>query len=282
MAGFTSVRSQDVQEDKVRGKPELFADHYSQARLFWQSQTRHEQQHIINGFRFELSKVMVPGIRLRMLSMLANVDDTLVSAVAAGLGLPVPAPQPLATSLPIPSYPPSPALSLMARPGGQGIATRQVAILVADGVDGDGVRAIQAALEQDGAVPHIVGPWLGAVTAADGASIAVERTLENAPPVIFDAVAVPCGEQAARTLSAIAHALDFVRLQYRHCKPILVVGKGTLLLATAHIPAQLPDGSPDPGLIGTEPADLPDALIAFKQALASGRAWIRETDPPVV
>jgi catalase len=282
MAGFTSVRSQDVQEDKVRGKPELFADHYSQARLFWQSQTRHEQQHIINGFRFELSKVMVPGIRVRMLSMLANVDDTLVSAVAAGLGLPVPAPQPLATSLPIPSYPPSPALSLMARPGGQGIATRQVAILVADGVDGDGVRAIQAALEQDGAVPHIVGPWLGAVTAADGASIAVERTLENAPPVIFDAVAVPCGEQAARTLSAIAHALDFVRLQYRHCKPILVVGKGTLLLAKAHIPAQLPDGSPDPGLIGTEPADLPDALTAFKQALAGGRAWIRETDPPVV
>ncbi|MRV71183.1 catalase [Duganella sp. FT92W] len=282
MAGFTSLRTQEAPEDKVRGKPELFADHYSQARLFWQSQTRHEQQHIINGFRFELSKVTVPAIRVRTLSMLANVDDALVSAVAAGLGLPVPAPQPLATSQPIPSYPPSPALSLMARPGQQGIATRQVAILVADGVDGDGVRTIQAALEADGAVPHIVGPWLGLVVAADGAPIAVERTLENAPGVLFDAVAIPCGEQAAQTLSSLAHALDFVRLQYRHCKPILAVGKGTLLLAKAQIPAQLPDGSPDPGLIGTEPADLPDALTAFKHALAEGRAWVRESDPPAV
>jgi catalase len=282
MAGFTSLRVQEAQEDKVRGKPELFADHYSQARLFWQSQTRHEQQHIINGFRFELSKVTVPAIRVRMLSMLANVDDTLVSSVAAGLGLPVPPPQPLATSLPLPAYPPSPALSLMARPGQQGIATRQVAILVADGVDGDGVRAIQAALEQDGAVPHIVGLWLGLVVAADGAPIAVERTLENAPGVLFDAVAIPCGEQAAQTLAGMAQALDFVRLQYRHCKPILAVGKGALLLARAQIPPQLPDGSPDPGLIGTEPADLPDALAAFKQALAGGRAWVRETDPPAV
>jgi catalase len=282
MAGFTSVRAMEAQEDKVRGKPELFADHYSQARLFWQSQTCHEQQHIINAFRFELSKVMIPGIRVRMLAMLANVDDALVSAVAAGLGLPVPAPQPLATSLPLPAYPPSPALSLTARPGMQGAATRQVAILVADGVDGDGVLAIQSALEQEGAVPHIVGPWLGAVTAAGGATIAVERTLENAPGVLFDAVAIPCGEQAAQTLSSMAHALDFVRLQYRHCKPILVVGKGTLLLATARIPAQLPDGTADPGLIGTEPSDLPDALVAFKQALANGRAWVRESEPPMV
>jgi len=282
MAGFTSVRVQEAREDKVRGKPELFADHYSQARLFWQSQARHEQQHIINGFRFELSKVAVPAIRVRMLSMLANVDDALVSAVAAGLGVPVPAPQPLATSLPLPAYPPSPSLSLMARPGRQGIAARQVAILVADGVDGDGVRAIQAALERDGAVPHIVGLWLGLVVAADGAPIAVERTLENAPGVLFDAVAIPCGEQAAKTLAGMAQALDFVRLQYRHCKPILAVGKGALLLAKAQIPPQLPDGSPDPGLIGTEPADLPDALAAFKQALADGRAWTRETDPPAV
>ncbi|MBY0242125.1 MAG: catalase, partial [Burkholderiaceae bacterium] len=151
MAGFNSVGGAQAQEDKVRGQPALFADHYSQARLFWQSQTGHEQRHIIHGFRFELSKVAVAAIRERMLAMLANVDAALVAAVAAGLGVPVPAPLPLATTLPLPVYSPSPALSLMARPGQQGIAARQVAILVADGVDGDGVRAIQAALAQDGA-----------------------------------------------------------------------------------------------------------------------------------
>jgi catalase len=218
-----------------------------------------------------------------MLSMLANVDDALVSGVAAGLGLPVPPAQPLATDLPLPSYRPSPALSLMARPGEQGIATRQIAILAADGVDGDGLRAIQAALAADGAVPHILAPRLGAVAAADGSSsIEVERTLENAPGVLFDAVAIPCGEAAAQALAADAHALDFVRLQYRHCKPLLVVGKGALLLAKANIPPRLPGGANDPGLIGTEPGDLPDALTAFKQALANGRVWQRETDPPAV
>ncbi|SFU37446.1 catalase [Pseudoduganella namucuonensis] len=282
MAGFTSVRQQQVTEDKVRGKPELFADHYSQARLFWQSQTPTEQAHIVGGFRFELSKVMVPPIRERMLSMLANVDATLVNAVASGLGLPVPAPQPLATSLPLPAYPPSPPLSLMARPGEQGIKTRQVAILVANGVDGDSVRAIQASLLADGAVPHIIGGTLGAVQGAAGEAIPVERTLENAPPVLFDAVAVPDGEQAARALGGDAHALDFVRLQYRHCKAILVVGQGTALLAKAGVPATLPDGSPDPALVGTEPADLADALVAFKQAIANHREWRRETDPPAV
>jgi catalase len=77
-------------------------------------------------------------------------------------------------------------------------------------------------------------------------------------------------------------ALDFVRLQYRHCKPILAVGAGAALLAKAGIPPLLPDGSPDPALIGTDPSDLADALVAFKAALAGHRAFARETDPPTV
>jgi catalase len=282
MAGFTSIREQAVTEDKVRGKPELFADHYSQARLFWSSQSPAEQAHIVGGFRFELSKVQVPAIRERMLSMLANVDATLAHGVAAGLGMPVPPPQPLATTLPLPYYPPSPALSLLARRGEQGIKTRQVAILIAPGVDGGGVEAIRAALLADGAVPHLVAGTLNAVYTASGVMLAVEKTLENAPPVLFDAVAVPDGAAAAELLMKDALALDFVRQQYRHCKPLLVVGAGAGLLAKAGIPPKLPDGSPDPALIGTDPSDLPDALVAFKTALAGHRAFERETDPPLV
>jgi catalase len=282
MAGFTSIREQAVTEDKVRGKPELFADHYSQARLFWSSQSPAEQAHIVGGFRFELSKVQVPAIRERMLSMLANVDATLAHGVASGLGVPVPPPQPLATALPLPHYPPSPALSLLARPGEQGIKTRQVAILIAPGVDGEAVETIRAALLADGAVPHLVAGTLNAVYTASGATLAVEKTLENAPPVLFDAVAVPDGAAAAELLMKDALALDFVRQQYRHCKPLLVVGAGTGLLAKAGIPPKLPDGSPDPALIGTDPSDLPDALAAFKAALAGHRAFERETDPPLV
>jgi catalase len=286
MAGFTSIRPQQLDgqlgEDKVRGKPELFADHYSQARLFWISQTPAEQAHIVGGFRFELSKVQIPAIRERMLSMLVNVDATLAHGVASGLGIPVPPPQPMATSLPLPQYEPSPSLSLLSRPGEQGIKTRQVAILVGNGVDSASLQSIHAALLADGAVPHLIGGTLNAVYAETGESLPVEKTLENAPPVLFDAVVIPDGAGSAEQLSRDGMALDFVRLQYRHCKPILAVGAGAALLAKAGIPPLLPDGSPDPALIGTDPSDLADALVAFKAALAGHRAFARETDPPMV
>ncbi|HEX8603064.1 MAG TPA: catalase, partial [Pseudoduganella sp.] len=280
--GFTSFPKQTFVEDKVRGKPELFADHYSQARLFWQSQTPVERAHIIGAFRFELTRVTVPAIRKRTLSMLVNVDAELVAAVASGLGMPVPDPQPLATERPIPAYRSSPGLSLLSRPGQVGIHARRVAILVADGVDAEGVRAIYASLLADGAVPRVVSSRLGQVNAANGATLDAEITLEAGPSVIYDAVVIPAGEQSALALAADANALEFVRLQYRHCKPIMVVDAGAQLLVKAGIPATLRDGSPDPGIIGTQPIDAAAALAAFKAVLAEHRVWARESDPPAV
>jgi catalase len=144
------------------------------------------------------------------------------------------------------------------------------------------VEAIRAALLADGAVPHLVAGTLNPVRTAGGAMLAVEKTLENAPPVLFDAVVLPEGADAAEQLSRDALALDFVRQQYRHCKPLLAVGAGTVLLGKAGIPPLLPDGTPDPALIGADPSDLADALAAFKTALAGHRAFQRETDPPLV
>ncbi|MFP5391971.1 MAG: catalase, partial [Gammaproteobacteria bacterium] len=251
--GFTSY-PQPIAESKVRGKPELFADHYSQARLFFQSQSPIEQVHIANAFRFELTRCQVPAVRERVLALLANVDDALVARVAEGLGMPVPDPLPLATDRPLPQYPPSPALSLFARPGETGIRTRRVAILVADGVDGAQVKQIYSALLGDGAVPRLVSSKLGKVAGADGATLDVEITLEAGPSVLWDAVIVPDGDAAAQVLSRDAHAQDFVREQYRHCKPILVIGGGAELLKTAGVPQTLPDGSDDPGLIVADSA----------------------------
>lgn len=139
MKGFTSF-PEPLYEDKVRGKPEKFADHYSQATLFWNSQTPVEKAHIIRAFRFELTKVQVPAVRERVVAMIGNVADELAEAVAAALGMEeVPAPLPLAIDEPPdPEVKVSPALSLFARPGDGSICTRHVAILVADGVNGAG------------------------------------------------------------------------------------------------------------------------------------------------
>ncbi len=274
--GFTSFPER-VEESKVRGKPELFADHYSQARLFFHSQSAAEQHHIANAFRFELTRVQTVAIRLRMLALLANVDAGLAQAVAEGLGLEVPEPLPLATDAPIPEYEPSPPLSLLSRPGSTGIRTRRVAIFVAPGVDGAQVQSVYASLLADGAVPRLVGNMLGKVKTADGATLDVEISLEAGPAVLYDALVVPDGAKAAEALARNAHAIDFVRDQYRHCKPILACGAGEALLDKAMLPKTLPDGAADPGLfVGDQQLD------AFKRALAGHRAFARETDPPAV
>ncbi len=281
MKGFTSFPER-VAEDKVRGNPELFADHYSQARLFFNSQSPVEQAHIAAAFRFELTRVQTPAVRERVLATLANVNPVLVGAVASGLGMEVPAPLPLATDLPLPEYEPSPGLSLLSRPGKTGIRTRKVALLVGHGVDGAMVRTIYSALLADGAVPRVVGGQLGKVKTADGGTLDVEITLEAGPSVLYDAVIVPDGADAIAALSRDAHALDFVREQYRHCKPILVVGAGAALLKQAGVPSTLPDGSPDPALINAEDGKLAPAVDRFKTALAGHRSFARENDPPTV
>ena len=279
--GFTSFPER-VAEDKVRGKPELFADHYSQARLFWQSQTKPEQNHIVNAYRFELSRVQTPAIRLRMLALLANVDATLASRVAEGLGLEVPQPLPLATDAPMPEYAPSPALSVLSRPGQAGVKGRRVAVLIATGVDDKAVKAQYASLLEDGAVPRMVGNMLGKVKAADGDPIDVEISVEAAPSSLYDAVIVPDGAAAVEALAKNAQVLDFLREQYRHGKPILAFGTGSDLLSRASVPHKLPDGSADPGLFLGDPANADAALAAFKTALAGHRVFARETDPPSI
>jgi catalase len=266
----------------VRGKAELFADHYSQARLFWNSQSSVEQAHIAAAFRFELTRVQTPAVRKRMIASLANVNPVLAGAVAAGLGIDIPAPLPLASDRPMPDYEPSPGLSLLFRPGETGIRTRRVAILVAPGVDGAMARSIYASLLADGAVPRLVGSQLGKVKSLSDSMLDVEITLEAGPSVLYDALVVPDGEEAVEALCHDAHALDFVREQYRHCKPILVVGAGASILRSAEIPPTLPDGSVDVALVGAKPGSLPQALAAFKTALAAHRSFARETDPPRV
>ncbi|MGN7510442.1 catalase [Aeromonas salmonicida] len=159
-AGFVSF-PQPLEGDKLRGKPEKFADHYTQAALFYESQTETEKAHIIGGFRFELSKVTVPAIRERMLASLVNVSADMTANIAAGLGMDVPEamPKALAQSEP-PEVLKSPALSLTALPGDGGIRTRKVAILIADGVHGASIVTLQTALVAAGAVVCLIAPIL--------------------------------------------------------------------------------------------------------------------------
>jgi catalase len=267
--------------DKVRGKPERFADHYTQAALFFNSQTPTEQQHIINAFRFELSKVQVPAIRERMVSGLMNVDERLAREIATGLGIDkMPQPMPKVQTRKVkPEVAQSKALSLFARPGDGTIRARRVAIIVADGVVGAEVEALVERLASEGAVPITLGARLGRVKPDRGKPIEIGAPIDAAPAVVFDAMVLPDGEAAAAALAKNGRVLEFLKDQYRHCKPILVLGASTEVLAVAGVPTALPNGKPDPGLIV---AKGDDATEAFIKAIARHRHYERESDPPLV
>jgi len=282
-AGFVSFPERREDGDhKVRGKAERFADHYTQATLFWNSQTDAEKQHIINAFRFELSRVQTPAVRERMVSGLMNVARELAEPVAAGLGireLPAPMPKVLRRDV-TPEVTASPALSLMSRPGDGSIRTRRVAILVADGCDGESLTALADRLTDEGAVPRFVSSTLGSVRPATGDAIEVDVSLEAAPAVLYDALVLPDGVEAVDTLRADGHTLEFIKDQYRHCKPILALGASEQLLKACGIDQALPNGQTDSGLLlGADAGAVADAFV---DAIAKHRHFARETDPPRV
>jgi catalase len=202
MAGFVSASEpasrgarQEVPEDKVRGKPEKFADHYSQAQLFWRSQTVAEKRHIANAFRFELSRVTVPAVRERVVSQLVNVDVQLARAWPTAWAWPCRRRSRRCCRQPVHSeVEGSPGLSLFARPGSAHAAGRRVAVLVAPGVDGAPLRAAYRRLAEARAVPRFVGLRLGRVDTTDGEPIEVEASVEAMPSVLWDAVVLPGGD----------------------------------------------------------------------------------------
>jgi putative intracellular protease/amidase len=169
-----------------------------------------------------------------MLASLRNASEDLAAQVAHGLNMPLPEPMPLAIrKVPRPEVSASPTLSLLARPGDGSIAGRKVVLLVADGIVGQAMVDVHAALLAQGAVPRFAAPRIGPVATADGVELQADASLENEPGFLFDALVVPDGEAGLQALMGDAHVFEFVRDQFRHCKPILVLGAGIGLLHAA-------------------------------------------------
>jgi catalase len=287
VAGFVSyqkaIEPNNTPVDKVRGRPEKFAEHYAQAKLFFDSQTEDEKAHIIGAFRFELSKVTVPAIRVRMVSSLLNVSKELASAVAKDLGIEVPQAMPRAAkSAPKPEISASPALSLKARPGDGSIATRKIAILLADGAEAEPIMDLMNKLTAACAVTRLLGTRLGTVSSAKGEPFEIDATLENSPAVLFDAMVLPNGSEAVDALSLDGHTLEFVRDQYRHCKTILALGDSAKILSRAGIPLTLPSGAADLGLLIEGQEDSQANAQSFIAAVGLHRHAARDRDPPLV
>ena len=274
--GFVSY-PEPMAEDKVRGKPEKFADHYSQATLFWNSQSDVEKNHIVAAYRFELTRVQTPAVRQRVVSLLRNVDETLATRVADGLGMDLPPAQQRALEPPVKSEVDASApLSLFAFPGDGSIAGRRLARLVADGADASALQAVYDALVGAGAAPRYLGAKLGKVKAKGNGAIEIEATLETMPSPMWDAVVV---DASADALAKVGPAVEFVKEQFRHCKTILLAGAAPALLAAAGI-----DAPADAGFIDVAGAGFSAkaAVDAFMKAVGKHKHYEREKDPSPV
>ena len=257
--GFRSARIA-AEGPKVRLRAESFADHYSQARLFYRSQTDIEQAHLASALVFELSKCSLDHVRGRILANLQNVDAELATRVAAGLNAKLPAPSVPAVR-PM-DMDPSPALRIVGKYP-DSLKGRSVGILVTDGADGEVVAAVRAAAEAEGASVKIVAPKIGGVKLKGGKALAIDGQLAGSPSVIFDAVALVLSDEGCAELVADSAAIDFVHNAFVHLKAIGFTPAAQPLLDKAGVIA-------DPGIVnlaGKTAAFLPPART---------RQWDRE------
>ncbi|MCZ4091304.1 catalase [Sinorhizobium psoraleae] len=266
MKGFRHFAS-DEQGPKVRLRAESFADHYSQARLFFVSQTPPEQRHIADALTFELSKVQTPAIRERMVSHLLNIDETLGKKVAHALGLKS-VPKPADAAVPTrQDLDPSPALSIIER-GPKRFEGRKLGILVTDGTDASVLKAVTTAVITEGAVFEFIAPKVGGITASDGQWMQAHQMIEGAPSVLYDAVVLLPSPNAVAELVDVAAARDFVADAFAHCKYIGYVEAAVPLLEKAGIANALDEGTISLGD--------PKSVQTFVKSLGSLRVWARE------
>ncbi|MBC7718395.1 MAG: catalase, partial [Chitinophagaceae bacterium] len=281
--GFQSYPEQ-IEPPKIRARSPSFDDHFSQATLFWNSQTTPEKDHIVAAFRFELSKVEVPEIRQRMVDNLAHVDIKLATRVSCNLGISPPDAKAAAGRLGFRAYritnkvESDDTLSMQGKPGS--VKTRKVAVLVADGVEPATFKQIVQDLTAAGALCKVVGPHLGMVSTGSGKQLAVDHTFSNMPSIMFDAVVIPGGTQSAAALAASGDAVHFVLEAYKHCKTICALNEGVQLLASLGLAAGKAADQvavPAAGVLVADARKVPEGQISQDLIAAIGqhRHWDR-------
>ena len=270
--------AEKMEGTKMRERSKSFADHFSQARLFWNSMAEWEKTHIANAIGFELNQCTDEAVRDRALNeIIVNIHEDLAQRVSAHIGIPVkPAgtPDNPTPSAPTPSGPvkkhdkKSPALS-MDKPA-KDIKGRMVAILAGDGVDADQLAAVEKALKAAEAVVEIVASHAGNVKCSKGRDVKINRAAPNAASIIYDAVIVP-GGKSAEALAKSGTAKNFVQECFHHGKVIAAIGEGEKLLQAAH----LPEAGPDQGVFKAKDAGL---MNDFMAAIKRHRFHNREVD----
>lgn len=285
--GFTSFMER-IDSRKVRARSKSFTDHFSQAAMFFRSQTEVEQQHIVNALRFELGKCETAAVRERMLYLLSQIDVGLANNVAAGLGVKVPKKIESFLNLNVGAdadpkevqpvkfegeTPDSARLSII-RSAKPGMATAKVAILLADGFEETAVGIFSKAILSAGGQAKIIALHGGTVTGDAGGELAVDFSLPTVASVLFDAVYVAGGEASVELLRAEPRAIEFVEEAFKHCKAIAATGAAVEFLMSTKVAAGIT--AADPAVPTGDDNQAANISKKFVEAVSQHRNWSRE------
>jgi catalase len=276
----------------VRARSQSFFDHFSQATLFFNSQSDAEKNHLTNALRFELGKVQRVEIRQRVIGLLSQVDKILGANVAEALGLSVPKKpeQPLNQSIPADGVPAkfqpktrdqgleiSRALSMANTVNGN-IKSRKVAVLTADGADGNQIESMKKTLSAAGAIVEIIAPKLGNISTVSGTTLVADKSLMTVSSVLYDAVYIPGAAKSVEILGQKTEALEFISQAFKHCKAIAFESEAESLIKKTMIAGDLKSNKDIPGIIYPAGKNI-NLSKNFIAAIGQHRFWEREKSP---
>jgi catalase len=278
LRGYMSY-AEKIDAHKVRERSPSFRDHFSQATMFWNSQSDAEKQHIVEAFHFELGKVESKEVRKRVVGLLENVDDVLAARVAEGIGVAAP---PNNRSTGVARIAPETSMEHTVQ---DTIHSRCIAMLAADGFDYAQLTEVKAALQDAGAHPQVVAKYHGIITSTDGQEVEVDKTFVTTGSIIFDAVFIPGGAQSAETLKMQGEAMHFVNEAYKHCKAIAATGEGVDLLLETDMqdivaePQSKGKVLSEHGVVTVQNAtDMRSLTQKFIEAIGRHRHWERQKE----
>jgi catalase len=282
-----------VEGSKIRERSESFSDHYSQARLFWNSLSEPEKMHLIEAAHFELGKVEDMGVRQRIIDHFANIDKELAMKSAEGIGISGPSGEgswyregqelKRIKATKKPTIERSEAIS-MENTRKDTIKGRKIAILAAQGVDIDSLSQVKKSLEQAGAHVEVISKNKGMLQGDGGQEVMVDKNFVTTGSIMYDAVYIPGGRSSVDMLKSQGEAVHFVNESFKHCKALAAFGEGVELLNGANLKGvQLATNHEQKnmfsvmGVVSARNSASMDAFASeFIQAISQHRHWERE------
>lgn len=247
-----------VEGHKTRERPgESFFDFFNQARLFWNSMSPVEKDHIVETFNFHLGYVKSKSVRQQVVDMFVNVDEEMATIIAESVGVN----PPKGSNVPVTES--SPTLSEANTP--HYAYTQKVAVLIGDDFDGQEVSGTLKYLQKHGVFIDVVSEHLGTVTGRDGTEIEVDKIFTSTYPVLYDSIYI-VGGRSHNQDKFNQDVMNFVHEAYKHYKPIGVASNANDFIQKA-------ENSNLAGVVFAE--DNPDFAHEFVAAIAQQRFWDR-------